>query len=163
VAFQDESREIASEYKGGAGRYAALEPDEMDVTKDEPAAGVPVSMPPAPTMAHQPLPPMQSGSPMGYAGAGMHDHGHEPRYHHPPDSIGSSSHSSRTLYPASSASYHGSEQTLAAPDTQVRDCLTSQEETLFMQVFVEEVGLWMDSMDPHKHVGRARSGAVPRG
>jgi hypothetical protein len=23
---------------------------------------------------------------------------------------------------------------------------------LFMQVFVEEVGLWMDSMDPMKHV-----------
>lgn len=33
-----------------------------------------------------------------------------------------------------------------------REFLTTQEETLFMQVFVEEVGLWMDSMDPMKHV-----------
>jgi len=30
--------------------------------------------------------------------------------------------------------------------------LDDPDETLFMQVFVEEVGLWMDSMDPMKHV-----------
>lgn len=35
-----------------------------------------------------------------------------------------------------------------------KEVLSSQEETLFMQVFVEEVGLWMDSMDPHKHFSR---------
>ncbi|THX85494.1 hypothetical protein D6C97_04500 [Aureobasidium pullulans] len=35
-----------------------------------------------------------------------------------------------------------------------REFLTTQEETLFMQVFVEEVGLWMDSMDPMKHFSR---------
>jgi hypothetical protein len=44
------------------------------------------------------------------------------------------------------------------PQDDVRDYLTSPEETLFMQVFVEEVGLWMDSMDPHKHVCQILSG-----
>jgi len=36
--------------------------------------------------------------------------------------------------------------------SEIRDILNTAEETLFMQVFVEEVGLWMDSMDSMKHV-----------
>ena len=32
--------------------------------------------------------------------------------------------------------------------------LTNREEVLYMQVFVEEVALWMDSMDKHKHFSR---------
>ena len=39
-------------------------------------------------------------------------------------------------------------------DTERKDFLNTQDETLFMQVFVEEVGLWMDSMDPQKHFSR---------
>ena len=35
-----------------------------------------------------------------------------------------------------------------------RDYLKSQEEVLYMQVFVEEIGIWMDSMDAHKHFSR---------
>lgn len=35
-----------------------------------------------------------------------------------------------------------------------RSCITTPEEVLLMQVFVEEVALWMDSMDAHKHVGQ---------
>jgi hypothetical protein len=35
-----------------------------------------------------------------------------------------------------------------------KEVLSNQDETLFMQVFVEEVGLWMDSMDPQKHFSR---------
>ncbi|KAK4574703.1 hypothetical protein LTR86_001544 [Recurvomyces mirabilis] len=35
-----------------------------------------------------------------------------------------------------------------------KEYLDSQDETLFMQVFVEEVGLWMDSMDSQKHFSR---------
>ena len=42
------------------------------------------------------------------------------------------------------------------PKKQVRDILDTQEQTLFMQVFVEEVGLWMDSLDPDKHVSYGR-------
>jgi hypothetical protein len=33
-----------------------------------------------------------------------------------------------------------------------KEYLDSPEDTLYMQVFVEEVGLWMDSMDHQKHV-----------
>jgi hypothetical protein len=36
-----------------------------------------------------------------------------------------------------------------------RTYLDNQEETLYMQVFVEEVGIWMDSLDPLKHVQQA--------
>jgi len=39
-------------------------------------------------------------------------------------------------------------------DPERKDYLDNQEETLFMQVFVEEVGLWMDSMDSQKHFSR---------
>ncbi len=35
-----------------------------------------------------------------------------------------------------------------------RDYLKTQEEVLYMQVFVEEIGIWMDSMDSHKHFSR---------
>ena len=38
------------------------------------------------------------------------------------------------------------------PPSENREMLTDPEELLFMQVFVEEVGIWMDSMDPYKHV-----------
>ncbi|KAJ5042227.1 uncharacterized protein L3040_004781 [Drepanopeziza brunnea f. sp. 'multigermtubi'] len=69
VKFQDESREIASEYQGGLRRYAHLD---------------------------------------------------------------------RTITPPQEPSQY----------------LSSPEEVLFMQVFVEEVGLWMDSMDDQKHFSR---------
>lgn len=39
-----------------------------------------------------------------------------------------------------------------AAQKEVRSHLNNPEETLFMQVFVEEVGIWMDSLDPYKHV-----------
>lgn len=36
----------------------------------------------------------------------------------------------------------------------MRDYLKTQEEVLYMQVFVEEIGIWMDSMDAQKHFSR---------
>lgn len=36
--------------------------------------------------------------------------------------------------------------------SEAREILSSQEEVFFMQVFVEEVGIWMDSYDSLKHV-----------
>lgn len=39
---------------------------------------------------------------------------------------------------------------------EAKEILNTQEETLYMQVFVEEVGLWMDSMDSMKHVSVAQ-------
>ena len=42
--------------------------------------------------------------------------------------------------------------TPVSEQSDMKEILNSQEETLFMQVFVEEVGIWMDSMDSMKHV-----------
>jgi hypothetical protein len=58
--------------------------------------------------------------------------------------------------PPQSSSYSNPEQTITPPN-ETQDYLNSPEEVLFMQVFVEEVGLWMDSMDPMKHVSSDRS------
>ncbi|KAF3909790.1 hypothetical protein ABW21_db0200845 [Orbilia brochopaga] len=41
-----------------------------------------------------------------------------------------------------------------ALQAEVRSILNRSEETLFMQVFVEEVGIWMDTLDPLKHFSR---------
>nr|POE46757.1 hypothetical protein CFP56_70989 [Quercus suber] len=51
------------------------------------------------------------------------------------------------------ASFHTA-QTEPALDEGKREVLDNAEETLFMQVFVEEVGSWMDSMDSMKHFSR---------
>lgn len=53
------------------------------------------------------------------------------------------------------ASLQQQHQQMNPPEQQseAREIINSQEETLFMQVFVEEVGIWMDSMDSMKHVG----------
>ena len=153
VNFQDESREIASEYKGGAGRYAVLHPDEMDVSTNDPQIQVSESLVNAPLLSHQTLPPIQSSPPEqhnSYPQPQMHENGQDGM--HQAQSSVSSARSSISMYTPSQHSYASSEHTLAQPE--VRDCLNSAEETLFMQVFVEEVGLWMDSMDPHKHVRR---------
>jgi len=53
---------------------------------------------------------------------------------------------------ALSASYSNPEP--LTPPNEVRRFLNTAEEVLYMQVFVEEVGIWMDSMDPHKHFSR---------
>ena len=156
VGFRDESREIASEYKGGAGRYAEMEDEPMGPSKNEASADTSSSMLNAPIMAHQQLPPIQSvqpGSGSNYSdtSSGRQDPGRESHTHHQHRPSTDSTYSSHTMQSGSQVSYAGSDQTLQAQE-EVRDCLTSPEETLFMQVFVEEVGLWMDSMDPKKHV-----------
>ena len=151
IGFQDESREIASEYKGGAGRYAAIQPDEMEGVKNDPPQ-VSASLVNAPIMANQPLPRIQSTPPnaMSYQNTHLQDASRDIDHGH---SRTGSTQSSHTLYPPSQDSYAASEQTLAS-QSEPRDHLSDPEETLFMQVFVEEVGLWMDSMDPHKHFSR---------
>lgn len=51
-------------------------------------------------------------------------------------------------------------KTLADPLNEIKPYLNTREETLYMQVFCEEVGVWMDSMDHMKHVrASARSGS----
>lgn len=151
VNFQDESREIASEYKGGLSRYATLDQEDVTEIKNEPNFDYSNSMVGAPTMAHQTLPPIHL--PASYpdvSQASIADHSRETPHQHS-HSTTDSSYSNQTIPPPPQSSYSNPEQTLTPPNERV-DFLTSPEEVLFMQVFVEEVGLWMDSMDPMKHV-----------
>jgi len=113
-------------------------------------------------MVHEPLmtedsnslPPIQSTGPYSDHGMGvkqeqLHSR-HDSRHHSHTGSDGS-------FLTAPPTSYSNPEQALTLPPTPPSEraqYLTSAEEVLFMQVFVEEVGLWMDSMDPHKHFSR---------
>ncbi|CAL3971463.1 unnamed protein product [Diplocarpon coronariae] len=136
VQFQDESRDIAAEYQGGLARYAHL-----DQAMTPPREGHPY---PARGDDSNALPPIHSAGPSP-----------DPRADAPPrrpsrvraaadrDPYG-------TAPPSTAVGPPEPPSPLPAP----RKVLTSPEEVLFMQVFVEEVGLWMDSLDSEKHFSR---------
>jgi hypothetical protein len=151
VTFQDESRDIASEYKGGSAKYSAVAPEHEAIPLDTNSFEYSQVAPSAPTLSHQPLPPITGILPETY------DHSstmmfEAPREHHHQHthSTTDSTYSSNTMQ---AASYGNSDNGLNSEEER-REYLNTQEEVLFMQVFVEEVGLWMDSMDPMKHVSR---------
>ncbi|KAG4424700.1 hypothetical protein IFR04_002233 [Cadophora malorum] len=143
VKFVDESREIASEYKGGLGRYAHL-----DQTVTPPREAPPQY--PVRTMAEDnSLPPIQSSGPYsdnGLSAKNEYSNSRRPSRHH------SHTGSESFLTAPPSTSYSNPEP--PSPTSESRRYLNSPEEVLFMQVFVEEVGLWMDSMDAKKHFSR---------
>jgi hypothetical protein len=151
VQFQDESREIASEYKDGLSKYAPVESPPENLYDF--ANGM---APPASFMSHQGLPPMQRGSAGPYGDSPHTLDGSRDSQHR--RSLSDSGTSFTVMGVPSNASYSNHEQPLS-PSSEARDYLNQAEETLFMQVFVEEVGLWMDSIDPHKHV---RPSSTPR-
>ncbi|KAL2354442.1 hypothetical protein BJ546DRAFT_843855 [Cryomyces antarcticus] len=161
VNFLDESREIASEYKGGLGRYSVLEPELVPQADQSLAYDFSGSAPPAPALAHQPLPPIQGILPESYPEdppsmkfESQNVMFEPPREHHQHSRSGTESTYSGSIVPqAPPTSYSNADQVMT-PEEERREYLNSQEEVLFMQVFVEEVGLWMDSMDPHKHFSR---------
>ncbi|KAG9236339.1 hypothetical protein BJ875DRAFT_482334 [Amylocarpus encephaloides] len=159
VIFQDESREIASEYKGGLGRYAHLDQQvttpPREQTLEYPTRATILEPPPPPLsqLSRHALPPIQHqvGSYLEGSLAVRHEqtHSRQNSRHH------SHAGSDTSLLGPPSLSYsNNTEQTLTPPSNEPRRALDSPEEVLFMQVFVEEVGLWMDSMDPHKHFSR---------
>lgn len=156
VSFLDESRDIASEYKGGLSKYGAIEADspvqlDASLSFDYPT----VSAPSAPSLAHQPLPPIQGMLPDPYSDE-QQNMMFEPQreQHHQQQSYADSSHTNSNMHGASDGSSYTNQDPNITPPEESRDYLNTQEEVLFMQVFVEEVGLWMDSMDPMKHVCR---------
>ena len=161
VHFQDESRDIASEYAGGISRYPPLmvSPPRKKMKNIPPptppgtiSIGSMVPMPPVPT-SHPTLPPILPLLP-------------NPAQTNDKSAISYEDMKSRQAH--SAASYPS--YTAPAPPPLLRSTaqvmggspapvrletrryLDNPEETLFMQVFVEEVGIWMDSLDPHKHV-----------
>lgn len=156
VNFQDESREIASEYKGGMDRYAALDQTSITPPQETMVDYSSRSMPIDPQMmAHNALPPIiQPGAPGLYPESG----GSAKQMSHNPHSRQNSlvhSHSDSSFVASNQPlPFSGNQEQTLTPPNETREYLNTPEETLLMQVFVEEVGLWMDSMDPMKHFSR---------
>ncbi|TDZ19950.1 Transcription activator AMTR1 [Colletotrichum orbiculare MAFF 240422] len=224
VQFQDESRQIASEYVGGLGRYAHLDkvavaapPPRREASHLEPTLrhqghllpqarvgpGPDVSprthlhhhppLPPPPAYSYPPRPepprvdypppppPRREGEtayltpqhsahpPHPYS---LHEHfaAYRDAPPHRPHHRDSDASSAASIVPQPTApppSYRSSAAANPlAPDGMMtpppsekatageREYLNSPEEILYMQVFVEEVGVWMDSLDKEKHFSR---------
>lgn len=155
VTFRDESREIASEYKGGAQRYANLV-NGTDVKEERPFTFHPPLLD-APILSHQQLPNTQhpphhyptNNVDMFHGSMQLSDASRDPHHRHG-STVSDSTFSSNTLG-GSSVTFTNGDQTLT-PSSETKQVLTDPEELLYMQVFIEEVAIWMDSMDSYKHV-----------
>jgi hypothetical protein len=146
VEFKDESRKTASEYMGGIEMYPVRDPAHSRNRSFEPSAL-------HTTYAHHHRISNYSdmaseyGSQGGYAPMRSFQN---PQHHQLAHST-----------PSDNMSAQASVNAFMTPNPDPRDLqeldgpdyLVDQEEVLFMQVFVEEVGIWMDSMDSKKHVG----------
>ncbi|QSS53655.1 C6 zinc finger domain-containing protein [Histoplasma capsulatum var. duboisii H88] len=148
VNFQDESRQIASEYRGGFERYPRVKKDTppREPTADLPSYDFPDIMG-GPSLSHQSIPdatPLLSHYPESQQpDISEPVFEHTPRAHHHTGPA-FSDHALRNS-PFNSPRCH------LIPSGSIQHCLESPEEVLLMQVFVEEIGLWMDSMDSIKH------------
>lgn len=76
---------------------------------------------------------------------------HHQHTHSQSGSVGSGEHLHGSGYGAAGATL-GEPQSTPGVDGVNMGMMTDPDETFYMQVFVEEVGCWMDSMDPQKHV-----------
>lgn len=153
VAFRDESREVADEYEGGLEQYAPFDKNEPDRRLQEvveydflPALSATLS-------TDQPLPPMGSIVPA------CQEH-QQPNYNHYMDGSCEVQHgqnSSATLSqypdppPPLPAASVRSASTARADEPDNRTPFETPRDVLYMQVFVEEVAVWMDSMNVEKH------------
>lgn len=149
VSFQDESREIASEYKGGAEKYP---------TPLQRAAGLPGPFEYQNHYHYQHRPSYpnvgsdHSGQ-SGFAPALSHSR-HQSQIHHPPtpNSVATQPSGSTFMATTPNVNYHEPRREPDSLPPQGTDYLQDREVVLFMQVYVEEVAIWMDSMDSKKHV-----------
>jgi len=145
VTFEDNSREIASEYEGGVENYASVEPERKRRRLTPPDTMYAYNHLNGPLMqeaqlaqqgyesypnasnlytgpGNQPYEDTNSGMPQPYSDPPRQSYEHQVMLHQDPEP--------------------------PPPPLNMRD------EVLYMQVFVEEVGLWMDSMDKDKHFSR---------
>jgi hypothetical protein len=143
LTFQDESREIASEYIGGYERYPPLK-ENVATDKDTGHQFDFTDVLNAPPLARQNRPMSPTLIPT-YPETSQPDI-EEPIFN---DATYSTSASN---FPSTEVSHSPFPSKALHPSTNTRPFLNNAEEVLLMQVFVEEVGLWMDSMDAHKHV-----------
>ena len=156
VDFQDDSRDIASEYRGGLGKYGAQKPEEHYEIPAEMSYDYNQQPMGAPQMSHQALPPIDGILP-NYA------NGPQPGYQEENgtaymNGAHSTSNSNYSDPPSSAHKQppfdHMSQTSLIHQQEEGRPYLENRDEVLYMQVFVEEVGLWMDSMDADKTFSR---------
>lgn len=163
MIFHDESREIASEYNGGLGRYGIVEiSPPVQVSQEDPfdfsvGGGMQVT-----AVSQAALPPIQPLLPPSFSenipqpvqdpvhdGQPIQQQQHQ---HQSQQSVSDSgSYPAHQLVPPQIALYRSPAPAMATSDDS-RGALTIPDEVMYMQVFVEEVGLWMDTYDPMKHV-----------
>ncbi|KAF3766886.1 hypothetical protein M406DRAFT_254673 [Cryphonectria parasitica EP155] len=127
VKFQDESRHIASEYVGGLERYAKL--GQQVVT---PPREPDVSQPDA-----RPVPRLEAASSL------------VPQRVTAVSSPGPFRHATASGGPDP----HDGLMTPQSEKNGERDYLSSPEEVHYMEVFINEVAVWMDSFDGRQHFG----------
>lgn len=167
VTFQDESRLIASEYQGGIQQYSRIPTADQTITPPHEPSMEPYNMNIDPSMGmQQNLPPIiqQHNAPSLYPEQRQHEYAQSHTQPHASHSLGhsrdTSLHHSQTsssnvsYLPTAPSTLYEQQQRVLTPPSDSRDVLTTPHEVLFMQVFVEEVGLWMDSMDSLKHFSR---------
>lgn len=174
VTFLDESREIASEYQGGSEKYKLCVPADPPQPARSRSAESVSSVRPGAALGTANPPPMhpeslhQSSSlntyPVNTFDLSLQEDSAQARAvpshsHFPPHSgalipQSNIAESSTSMQHGSTASYGSFDLDFHDLDPERKEFLTDPDETLYMQVFVEEVGLWMDSMDPQKHFSR---------
>jgi hypothetical protein len=179
VEFLDESREIADEYTGGTHVYLPLTQGvPTALTRDRPRETGSTSnyartaAPAATTVPPQALPPIHGIVPdvtyMDPTPAQQLDIGNlfdvsrqdAMQHHVQPTSTNTTHHSSYapSMHDSTMSvplnNYTSVDHGAAGEVNERREYLDTAEETLFLQVFVEEVGVWMDAMDPLKHFSR---------
>ncbi|KAL1953310.1 hypothetical protein VTO42DRAFT_3017 [Malbranchea cinnamomea] len=141
VNFHDESRDIASEYVGGYERYPSPPKDTPETTSGG---------------SHD-LHRATTGSQHGLSSGTQLLSAFPP--HTQPEIQGQLFQNvQETPTPSSTFLEHtlqrspfGTSKSTMGTSNKTRPYLNTPEEVLLMQVFVEEVGLWMDSMDAMKH------------
>lgn len=174
VHFQDESREIASEYAGGIDRYPKLiEKKSHNSYSQNQSQGSLSSMTATSGIAGTQLPSMRpflSSSSSTSVSPAPSIHSNLDRM--TPSSIDRQTPTLSTPYsstyrmtppappmpsvnpqlPISGSPVAPRQSESPVASKQQTTVLTAADQTFIMQVFVEEVGIWMDSLDPHKHV-----------
>lgn len=154
VEFKDESRKTASEYIGGIEMYPARDPAHSRNRSFQPSAY-------QTTYAHHHRISNYSdmtseyGSQGGYAPMRPFQNPQQHHLAHSTPSDNMSAQASVNAFMTPNPEDHPLSRADARDLQELEgpDYLVDQEEVLFMQVFVEEVGIWMDSMDAKKHVG----------
>ncbi|WPH04411.1 Hypothetical protein R9X50_00730200 [Acrodontium crateriforme] len=167
VEFRDESREIASEYQGGMEKYKPLLQDRPSQLVPDPNMAYEFASAPPQAAAQPALPSIQGTLPETFPDQSHHpDMGNpfEPKPSRNSSVFVTPAANSEEAYngsirgsiagQSSVSSFNGVSTDMVTPEDEKKDFLDNAEDTLFMQVFVEEVGLWMDSMDPQKHFSR---------